>query len=79
MLVPPARSPSVRSRLARLTAIWDREVPIEETVAHIDAVTTGDVKDFAGGLIAQGAPAIALYGPVSKAPSRGALGERLAA
>ncbi len=79
-LVMGLESPSSRAeRLARLTAIWDRVVPLEETVEHIDAVTTGDVRDFVGGLIGRRAPAIALYGPVSKAPTREALSERLAA
>ena len=73
-------SPSSRAeRLARLLSIWDRVPPIEETVAHIDAVTTGDVRDFAGGLIAAARPAMALYGPVSRAPELGRLAERLAA
>ena len=79
-LIMGLESPSSRAeRLARLTAIWDRDVPLEETVAHIDAVTTGDVRDFAGEIIAKATPALALYGPVSGAPSREALVERFAA
>ena len=73
-------SPSSRAeRLARLLAIWDRVPPIEETVSHIDAVTTGDVRDFAAGLAASRAPAMALYGPVRAAPDLDLLAERLAA
>jgi len=41
-------SPSSRAeRLARLLAIWNRVPELDETVARIDAVTTGDVRDFA--------------------------------
>ena len=73
-------SPSSRAeRLARLLAIWDRVPPLEETVALIDAVTTADARAFAGGLIERAESAVALYGPVSGAPSHSELTERLAA
>ncbi|SMX43920.1 M16 family metallopeptidase [Actibacterium lipolyticum] len=73
-------SPSSRAeRLARLVAIWDRVPALEETIARIDAVTTGDVKDFAAGLVSGATPALALYGPVSGAPDLAALQGRLAA
>ena len=73
-------SPSNRAeRLARLVQIWDRVPPLEETIALIDAVTTGDVREFAQ-TMAQGAPAaLALYGPVEGAPSLAALQDRRAA
>ncbi|ABG31738.1 insulinase family protein [Roseobacter denitrificans] len=73
-------SPSNRAeRLARLVQIWDRVPPLDETVAMIDAVTTGDVREFAQ-RIAQSAPAaLALYGPVDGAPTLAALQERRAA
>ncbi|WP_208347976.1 M16 family metallopeptidase [Pseudaestuariivita rosea] len=73
-------SPSNRAeRLARLLAIWDRVPDLEETVAMIDAVTTGDVKDFAARTAQSAGTAMALYGPVSAAPSLEVLRERLAA
>ena len=73
-------SPSNRAeRLARLVSIWDRVPAVEETVAHIDAVTTGDVRDFAARLASAACPALALYGPVSDAPALDALQGRLAA
>nr|WP_281356672.1 pitrilysin family protein [Sulfitobacter algicola] len=73
-------SPSNRAeRLARLLAIWDRIPDLEETVAMIDAVTTGDVKDFAAQTATGAGTAMALYGPVSAAPTLEALRERLAA
>ena len=63
-------SPSTRvERMARLLAIWDRVPPLEETVAMIEAVTTADVRQFAGDLLSQKQAALALYGPVSTAPA----------
>jgi len=63
-------SPSSRAeRLARMIQIWGEVPPIEETVARIDSVTTGDVKAFAEQLVSTAPAALALYGPVKKAPS----------
>ena len=62
-------SPTNRAeRLARLVQIWGRIPPLEETVAQIDAVTTGDVREFAEHMAAQAPAALALYGPVEDAP-----------
>ena len=73
-------SPSNRAeRLARLIQIWDRVPPLEETIAQIDAVTTGDVRDFAQNMAASAPAALALYGPVDGAPTLGELQERRAA
>lgn len=70
-------SPSNRAeRLARLVQIWDRVPPLEETVARIDAVTTGDVREFAENIAAAAPAALALYGPVDTAPTLEALQER---
>ena len=64
-------SPSTRAeRIARLLAIWDRVPDLDETVARIDAVTTGDVKALASEMTGAGGAAMALYGPVDKAPDR---------
>ncbi len=73
-------SPSNRAeRLARLIQIWDRIPPLEETIAQIDAVTTGDVRDFAQTMAGTAPAALALYGPVEAAPTLEALQERRAA
>jgi len=73
-------SPSNRAeRLARLLAIWDRIPTIDETIAHIDAVTTGDVKEFAAQMAGSAGSALALYGPADAAPTLEALKARLAA
>ncbi len=79
-LVMGIESPSARAeRLARLVSIWGRVIPVSETLARIDAVTTGDVRAHAE-RIADGAPAaLAIYGPEGPAPDMAALRARLAA
>ena len=72
-------SPSSRAeRIARLLAIYDRVPDIDESVAKIDAVTTADVRRYAGEVIGADA-ALALYGPVKSAPSLDAIRKALAA
>lgn len=73
-------SPSNRAeRLARMVQIWNRVPALEETVALIDAVTTGDVREFARQMAEAAPAALALYGPVDAAPTLAALQERRAA
>src|SRR5699024_5913520 len=73
-------SPSNRAeRLARLVQIWGEVQPLEDIIARIDAVTTGDVREFAARLAAEAPAALALYGPVSGAPDFAALQRRRAA
>jgi predicted Zn-dependent peptidase len=73
-------SPSNRAeRLARLLSIWNRIPDLEETIAHIDDVTTGDVRDFAALMATKSGKALALYGPAAAAPSLAELQARLAA
>jgi predicted Zn-dependent peptidase len=72
-------SPSNRAeRNARLLAVWGRVPDAIEAVAKIDAVSTADVRAFAEQLAAAKS-ALALYGPVSKAPGLEAIRGRLAA
>ena len=62
-------SPSSRAeRIARLLAIYGRVPEVDEAVARIDAVTTADVRRYAGEVTGAGA-ALALYGPVERAPT----------
>lgn len=62
-------SPSSRAeRLARLMQIWGRIPPLDETIARIDAVTTGDVRRYGEALAGVAPAALALYGPVEGAP-----------
>ncbi len=71
--------PSNRAeRNARLLSVWGRVADPAEAVARIDAVTTEDVRRFARELT-QADAAMALYGPVAKAPSLEAIRQRLAA
>ena len=73
-------SPSNRAeRLARLVQIWGKVPALEETIARIDAVTTGQVRDFAEQMAVKAPAALALYGPVSAAPTLAELQERRAA
>ena len=73
-------SPSSRAeRMARLVQIWGKVPPLEETIARIDAVTTGDVRGFAEEMAARAPAALALYGPVAGAPDLAALQARRAA
>ncbi len=73
-------SPSSRAeRMARLVQIWDKVPTLEETIARIDAVTTGDVRSFAETMAARAPAAMALYGPVADAPDLATLLARRAA
>ena len=73
-------SPSNRAeRLSRLLSIWGRIPSLDETIAHIDSVTTGDVKSFAAQMAGQAGAGLALYGPADAAPTLDALKERLVA
>ena len=70
-------SPSSRcERLARMTQIWGKVPPLEDTVSRIDSVTTGDVRAFAEDLVVKARAALALYGPVKTAPSLDILQQR---
>ena len=73
-------SPSNRAeRLARLWSIWGRIPPLDETIARVDAVTTGDVKEFAGQMAGKAGSAMALYGPAELAPTLDELKARMVA
>ena len=72
-------SPSSRAeRIARLLAIYGRVPEVDEAVARIDAVTTADVRRYAGEMTGAGV-ALALYGPVAAAPGLEAIRDRLRA
>ena len=72
-------SPSNRAeRNARLLAVWGRVPDIDEAVEKIDAVTVEGVRRFAGEM-GGAKTALALYGPVAKAPTLEAIRDRLVA
>jgi predicted Zn-dependent peptidase len=72
-------SPSQRAeRNARLLEMWGRVPDVDEAVARIDAVTVAGVRTF-GERLTTGPAALALYGPVKRAPGIEAIRERLAA
>jgi predicted Zn-dependent peptidase len=73
-------SPSSRTeRLARMISIWGRVPSVEEQIAKMEAVTTRNVRDFAGRMAGGTGLALALYGPAEAAPTLEAVRERLAA
>ncbi|MGY6550157.1 MAG: M16 family metallopeptidase [Roseinatronobacter sp.] len=73
-------SPSARAeRLAKLLSIWGRVPDLSEAVARIDAVTVAGTRAHAQGLLTGSRMALALYGPISRAPRLLQLSERLAA
>ena len=62
-LIMGIESPSARAeRLARLVSVWDRVPSVAETLAHIDDVGTGDVRDYAE-RASEAQSATAVYGP----------------
>lgn len=73
-------SPSAQAeRIARVLAIWGRVLDPAEVAERISSVTLDEVRGNAERLILNARPALALYGPVTAAPSRDSLAERLAA
>ncbi|MFW2587774.1 M16 family metallopeptidase [Sagittula sp. SSi028] len=73
-------SPSSRAeRMARMVQIWGEVPAIETTVARIDAITRDRVLAFAEQQAVDAAAALALYGPVDKAPTLEDLSARRAA
>lgn len=73
-------SPASRAeRLSRMLAIWNRVPELEETIALIDAVDVPAVSEFAVRTAKSGELALALYGPVDRAPTAGELSSRAAA
>jgi predicted Zn-dependent peptidase len=71
-------SPSSRAeRLARMLAIWGRVPSLEETVEKIDAVDLAALRAYGERTATAARVAMALYGPVRRAPELEALRERL--
>jgi predicted Zn-dependent peptidase len=66
-------------RLARQVAIWNRVVPVDETLARLEAVTREDVLTLGTRIAANPRAALALYGPAETAPTLAELTDRLAA
>ena len=66
-------------RLARMVQIWGYVPSLDETVARIDAVGLADLKAYAEHIAVAAPAALALYGPVAKAPSFDVLEKRRAA
>lgn len=78
-LVMGMESPSARAeRMAAQLSVWDRIIPLEETVARIEEVDEARARAALQRMLGS-RPALALYGPVSDARSVDGLAARLAA
>ncbi|MEM7060028.1 MAG: pitrilysin family protein [Pseudomonadota bacterium] len=78
-LVMGLESPAARAeRMAGTLSIWGKILPLEDTIARIDAVDVDRAQAVLRRIIAE-TPALALYGPVDQAPAAAALADRLAA
>ncbi len=64
-------------RLARTISIWDRVVPVDETIEKINKVSLEDLRTFSIKMCTSGKLAQALYGPVKSAPDSEDLINRL--
>ena len=64
-------------RLARSLAVWDRIIPLSETIEKINQVGLSDLRQFAEQIFSKAQPALALYGPIKNAPSLPKLVTRL--
>lgn len=72
--------PSSRAeRMARMIQIWGHVPVISDVVAKIDAVTRADLRKYAEHMAVRTPMALALYGPVAKAPDLATLTEARAA
>ena len=72
-------SPGARAeRMAGQVSIWGEVIPLEQTVAKIDAVTEARAREVLQRIIA-GSPTLALYGPVDDAGTASDLAARLVA
>ena len=73
-------SPSARAeRLAKLLSIWGRVPDLSEAISRIDAVSVAATRAHGRDLLTRSRMALALYGPIRRAPRLLQLSERLAA
>ncbi len=78
-IVMGLESPAARAeRMAAMMSIWGKVLPIEDTVAKIDAVDVARARAVLD-RIRSGPPTLALYGPVDQAADASRLAEQLAA
>jgi len=71
-------SPSARAeRMARAISIWGKVPDLSEAVAKIEAVNVAGLREYAASVCAAQEMSMALYGPVSGAPTMADLHARL--
>ena len=79
-LLMTLESPSGRGGpIARQMQLFGRTIPVEETVATIDAISLRAVRDLAGAIITGSHPTVAAVGPTKGLLGSDALAERLGA
>ena len=64
-------------RLARTLSVWGRVIPLSETIDKINQVSISDLRKFAEKIFIKPKPALALYGPINRAPRLDTLVSRL--
>ncbi|MDO5530356.1 MAG: insulinase family protein, partial [Paracoccus sp. (in: a-proteobacteria)] len=79
MLMGLESSMGQAERIARSLSIWGRVPDPAETAARIDAASRAEIMAYAENLVTSARPAMALYGPVARAPGLDELRDRLAA
>ena len=64
-------------RLARTISVWGRTIPLSETIEKINRVSIADLRKVAENICTTPRQALALYGPIKKAPRLDQLVNRL--
>ena len=79
-LLMTLESPAARSgQLARQLLLFGREIPVDELVAKINAITTENVRALARRVFTGSTPTLAAVGPVDGLMNRDGIAERLGA
>ena len=55
-------------RLARTLSVWERVIPLVETIEKINQVTLMDLREYAESIFVNPKSALALYGPITNGP-----------
>ncbi len=64
-------------RLARTLSVWNRVIPLPETIDKINRVSLSHIRQFAEKIFSRPKPALALYGPIKNAPTLDKLVKKL--
>ncbi|MCC2111371.1 MAG: insulinase family protein, partial [Hyphomicrobiales bacterium] len=79
-LLMALESPIARAgQIARQQLVFGRPIPLEETLARIDAVKAADIRKIAGEVFLASPPTLAAIGPLDGLMGRDEIAGRLAA